>query len=84
VALPGVNAHSIAVDPFNLDVFVPLEGSVAGGAQDALCPNGCIAVFAQAPEPPSLALLLPAFLGVVTAAMWRRRVTAEVAPPRDG
>jgi PEP-CTERM motif len=48
------SAHSIAVDPFNGDVFVPL----AGGVADTLCPNGCIAVYAQrVPEPATLALL---------------------------
>jgi PEP-CTERM motif len=48
------SAHSIAVDPFNGDVFVPL----AGGVANTLCPNGCIAVFAQGvPEPATLALL---------------------------
>jgi hypothetical protein len=52
VAVPDVNAHSIAVDPLNGDVFPPLEGSIVGGAQDTLCPRGCVAVFAQnIPEP---------------------------------
>jgi hypothetical protein len=48
------SAHSITVDPFTGDVFVPL----AGGVANTQCPNGCIAVFAQrAPEPATLALL---------------------------
>ncbi len=48
------SAHSITVDPFSGDVFVPL----AGGVANTLCPNGCIAVFAQrVPEPATLALL---------------------------
>ncbi len=72
VALPDVNAHSISVDPLNGEVFVPLEGSVVGGAQDPLCPSGCIAVFAVVPEPPSLAIFLTAFFGIVTVATWRR------------
>jgi hypothetical protein len=48
------SAHSITVDPFSGDVFVPL----AGGVANTQCPNGCIAVFAQrVPEPATLALL---------------------------
>jgi hypothetical protein len=72
-SLPNVNAHSIAVDPLNGDVFVPLEGSIVGGAQDALCPNGCIAVYAAVPEPPTLPLLITALFGLVTVSMWRHR-----------
>ena len=50
------SAHSITVDPFNGDVFVPLAGGAALG--DSLCPLGCIAVYAQGvPEPATLALL---------------------------
>ena len=54
VGLPTTtSAHSITVDPFNGDVFVPLAG-----VANTLCPNGCIAVFAQrVPEPATLALL---------------------------
>ena len=55
VALPSVNAHSITVDPFNGNVFVPLEGTTAAGT-DSLCPLGCVAVFAPVPEPPVAAL----------------------------
>jgi hypothetical protein len=76
VALPDVNAHSISVDPLNGEVFVPLEGSIVGGAQDALCPLGCVAVYA-APEPPPLAILFTAFLGLVTVGMWRRGHTRQ-------
>jgi hypothetical protein len=49
------SAHSITVDPFSGDVFVPL----AGGIANTQCPLGCIAVFAQqhVPEPATLALL---------------------------
>ena len=46
------NDHSVAVDPISGEVFVPF-GGVAG---NAVCPNGCIAVFAV-PEPATLALL---------------------------
>jgi hypothetical protein len=51
-----VNAHSVAVDPFTGDVYVPLEGTTSA-AVDTLCPNGCVAVFGV-PEPGSLPLLV--------------------------
>ena len=73
VALPDVNAHSISVDPLNGEVFVPLEGSIVGGAQDQLCPIGCVAVFAQVPEPSALAILGFAVLGLGGASIWARR-----------
>jgi PEP-CTERM motif len=73
VALPDVNAHSISVDPLNGEVFVPLEGSIVGGAQDLLCPIGCVAVFAQVPEPSALAILGFAVLGLGGASIWARR-----------
>jgi hypothetical protein len=73
VSLPDVNAHSIAVDPLNGDVFVPLEGSLAG-APDTLCPGGCIAVFAQTvPEPASLPLFAFALLAMAGSSTLVRR-----------
>ena len=75
IGLPDVNAHSIAVDPLNGDVFVPLEGSIAGGLQDPLCPGGCIAVFAQTvPEPAPLWVFAVALagLGCIGHALRRR------------
>jgi hypothetical protein len=60
------NPHSIAVDPFNGDVFVPLAGSTLT-VPNAFCPLGCIAVFARVPEAPTFALLL-AGLGLVYVA----------------
>jgi hypothetical protein len=50
------NPHSISVDPVSGDVFVPLAGSTRTVANDT-CPLGCIGVFAQTPEPATLALL---------------------------
>jgi hypothetical protein len=68
-----VNAHSVAVDPLNGDIFVPLEGSTATGGPDALCPGGCIAVFADLPEPPALPIILSALCGLLSISLWRRR-----------
>jgi MYXO-CTERM domain-containing protein len=73
VSLPNVNAHSIAVDSLNDEVFVPLPGTTSAGA-DPLCPTGCIAVYAQAqavPEPASPMTLGAAIFGL--AAVRRRR-----------
>lgn len=70
-----VNAHSVAVDPLNGEIFVPLEGSIPGGATDTLCPDGCIAVFAETssvPEPGSLAMLLIGLLVTLGIAVRRR------------
>jgi hypothetical protein len=67
------NLHSVAVDPLNNDIFVPLTGTSAG-ITDALCPGGCVAVFAEnVPEPASLALLAAALAGVVGASGVMRR-----------
>jgi len=74
VALPDVNAHSITVDLFNGDVFVPLENKTIAGATDLLCPLGCIAVFAAVPEPPSLLLIVTALLGLAGFGWLRQTV----------
>jgi hypothetical protein len=65
-----VNAHSVAVDPLNGDIFVPLEGTTAAGVND-LCPGGCVAVFA-APEPGTLPLLVAGLAGLLGLAASRR------------
>ena len=80
VSLPNVNAHSIAVDPLNGDVFVPLEnGSATGNITDPLCPSGCVAVFAQpVPEPTSSTILVMGLLGLVGLTGWRTRRTRQV------
>lgn len=59
------NAHSVAVDPLNGDLFVPLPGTTSA-ATDTLCPNGCIAVFSErsVPEPSTLSLLVLPLLGL--------------------
>ena len=63
--------HSVAVDPVSGEVFVPFGGSF-GTATNAICPLGCIGVFAIVPEPGSL-LLLGAGLIAVGGLSWRRR-----------
>jgi hypothetical protein len=69
VPLPATtSAHSITVDPFNGNVFVPL----AGGSSNTACSLGCIAVFARVPGPPTYLLML-AGLGLVYVARRRKR-----------
>jgi hypothetical protein len=63
----SVNAHSVAVNPLNGDIFVPLEGA----AGNTLCPNGCVAVFA-APEPGSLPVLVVGLAGLIGLGVRRR------------
>ncbi len=68
------NLHSVAVDPLNGEIFVPLTGSTAAGA-DALCPNGCVAVFAPkaVPEPEEAALLAIAVVAMAGVGARSRR-----------
>lgn len=72
----GVNAHSIAVDPLNGEIFVPLEGTTSAAGND-LCPLGCVAVFAM-PEPGSLPLAATGLLGIIAVSLRLRRRTGEV------
>ncbi len=70
VSLPDVNAHSIAVDPFNGDVYVPLPG----GSANTLCSLGCMAVYGPTPvvpEPGSLPLMIAGLAGLIGVAVRR-------------
>jgi hypothetical protein len=77
------NMHSVAVDPLNGDIFVPIPGNTIGAAAplaiNTMCPIGCVAVFAeQVPEPASFAI----FLGGLLAALGmcrRLRMRSAVA-----
>ncbi len=67
------NAHSVAVDSLNGDIFVPLAGNTATVGGNLVCPLGCIAVFGV-PEPPSSPVLLFAST-LMLALIWRRRAS---------
>ncbi|GAC1480353.1 MAG: hypothetical protein NVS2B11_05140 [Acetobacteraceae bacterium] len=58
------NDHSVAIDPSNNDIFV------AYGSGNAVCPAGCIAVFAV-PEPASLPLVAGGVLAMLGLIGWR-------------
>ena len=68
------NLHSVAVDPLNDEIFVPITASSTASPNTG-CVNGCIAVFAQnVPEPGSATLALTALVGMLGITAWRRRV----------
>ena len=66
--------HSVSVDPITGEIFVPF----AANAANTVCPNGCIAVFAETtsavPEPSTWAMMLLGFLGLAFAFRTKRRV----------
>ena len=62
------NAHSVAADSVNNEIFVPLTPN----AGDPSCVNGCIGVYAAVPEPGNIALLV-GMASVGIAALRKRR-----------
>jgi hypothetical protein len=80
VPLPTTtSAHSITVDPLNGDVFVALAGTATVGSTPGVnpCPTsfanpGCIAVFAQVPEPGRLPVLVVGLAGLIGLAVRRQ------------
>ena len=65
------NLHSVAVDPLDDEIFVPLLASSVGDG--TLCPSGCVAVFAQnVAEPGSLPLLVVGLAGLMGFAVRRQ------------
>jgi len=61
--------HSVAADPVSGEVFVPF-GGIAG---NTVCPNGCIAVYREVPEPGTLAVLAVSLFGFASMTRRRRR-----------
>ena len=74
------NDHSVAVDPVSGEVLVAYGATSKAPATTNIpgCSLGCVAVFApvSTPEPASLAVLLPALIGV--GAVVRRRGSPAV------
>ena len=69
------NPHSIAVDAFTGDVFVPLAGNTAAVGGNTSCTLGCVAVYANAvPEPATVSLMLTSLAGMLG---WRARSRAQ-------
>ena len=65
------NLHSVAVDPLDDEIFVPLLASSVGDG--TFCPSGCVAVFAQnVAEPGSLPLLVVGLAGLMGFAVRRQ------------
>ncbi len=70
-----ITAHSVSVDPISGEIFVPFGASTAFNT-DTVCPNGCIAIFADnagaVPETSTWAMMILGFAGVGFMAYCRK------------
>ena len=76
------NDHSVAVDPVSGEVLVAYGATSTAPGTTSIpgCSLGCVAVFAQVPEPASLTMMITGLLGV--GAVVRRR-RAEAMHPQS-
>lgn len=63
------NDHSVAVDPITGEVFVPFGAS----STNAVCPQGCIGIFAPVPEPEVWSMISLGLAGLAGLQRWRGR-----------
>jgi hypothetical protein len=56
------NIHSVAVNPLNGEIFVPIPGNGGAVSGNTQCPSGCVVAFDLIPEPPSFTIFLAGLL----------------------